>query len=164
MIWKTIIDYPKYEVSDEGLVRRGTKILKSYPDTDGYQIVGLCKNGKCVSVKVHRLVALAFIDNPENKPQVNHKDADKGNNRDWNLEWATQPENIQHGLRLGIIPRGGIKNLQFSDDEVRYIRNCKSEGSKKKDVYAQFSDRSRISFNNVWSGTCYKWVKQEVVA
>lgn len=68
-----------------------------------YLCVSLSKNNQKWFSAISRLVAIAFIPNPENKPQVNHKDGDRSNNNDWNLEWATPRENtihaIEHGLR-----------------------------------------------------------------
>lgn len=73
-------------------------IYKLFDDKDGYKMVGI--SGK--TIKVHRAVAGAFIPNPENKPQVNHIDGDKSNNRVENIEWATQEENMQHASMTGL--------------------------------------------------------------
>ena len=77
----------------------------------GYLILELYKNGKAKIHKVHRLVAKAFVPNPENNPQVNHKDTNKLNNNDWNLEWVTDLENLIHAYRnhLKIAAQGGEK-------------------------------------------------------
>src|SRR2546421_705998 len=99
-----------YEVSDAGRVRRSApgrntyagKILKGGEDKDGYRQVKLC-DGKAHSrvVRVNRLVALAFIPNPENKPEVNHCDGNKQNNATSNLEWCTTYDNNAHAWRMG---------------------------------------------------------------
>ena len=73
------------------------KMLKGSPDKDGYLLVHFRKDGKEFAFKKHRLVAEAFIPNPENKSQVNHIDEDKTNNYVWNLNWMTCKENINHG-------------------------------------------------------------------
>lgn len=85
------------------LVTRPDKIAIGCPDKNGYLIFCLREKDKCKMVKIHRLVAQAFIPNPENKKEVNHKDGDKQNNNDWNLEWATPLENITHAVRKGLI-------------------------------------------------------------
>ena len=78
--WRdTYIYGEKYEVSNTGLVRNKTtgQILKSHEDGKGYLRISLSRNNKQVTIKVHRAVAIAFIENPLNLPQVNHKDTDK---------------------------------------------------------------------------------------
>jgi hypothetical protein len=90
------------EVFNNGLVKRNGIILKPADNGAGYLsvIVGYKRNssGKMTSVRkyVHRLVAQAFIENPNNLPQVNHKDFDKSNNSVENLEWVSKADNIQH--------------------------------------------------------------------
>lgn len=113
-IWKDIQGYEGlYQVSNLGRVKslarldtRGQrvseKILKLGKHRAGYFRVNLYKNGKMKQYLVHRLVALAFIPNPENKEQVNHIDGNKQNNVIENLEWCTHSENIQHAYRTGL--------------------------------------------------------------
>lgn len=101
-IWKDIEGFEElYQVSNLGRVKRVTtgRILKSRKDIDGYLYVNLCKNGKHKTHRIHRLVAQAFIPNPENKPQINHIDEIKTNNMVSNLEWMTAKENSNHGTR-----------------------------------------------------------------
>ncbi len=91
--WKTIKDYPAYEISNEGRVKSNIKtslILKGGYDKDGYHILLLYKDKKRVTRKVHRLVAEAFIPNPNNYPIINHINGIKNDNRVENLEWSTQ--------------------------------------------------------------------------
>ena len=96
MSWKTITDFPLYEVSDAGEVRNVVtgKMLKGGLNSHGYPRVMLYPGRKRMSV--HRLVAVCFIENPENKPFVDHIDRDRTNNRITNLRWATQSENAQN--------------------------------------------------------------------
>lgn len=110
MQWKAIEGYAGlYEVSDEGLVRSlprcGTvntaRHISPVMDKDGYQAVTLRNKGRH-TFKLHRLVAKAFVPNPNNKPQVNHIDGNKRNNKASNLEWVTNSENILHAKQLGL--------------------------------------------------------------
>ena len=99
-IWKDVKGYPNYMVSNLGNVkslnynRSGKEqILKPIPNTFGYLQVGLCKNGKPKFYKVHRLVAEAFIPNPNNKPCIDHINTNRTDNRVDNLRWCTYREN-----------------------------------------------------------------------
>ena len=104
-IWKDIEGYEGiYQVSNLGRVKRyyknsKEKLLKLQLHRTGYLRVILCKEGRMKTCRVHRLVAKAFIPNPDNKPEVNHKDEDKTNNKVENLEWMTRRENINYGTR-----------------------------------------------------------------
>lgn len=107
-VWKQVEGYEGYyEVSNLGEVRsvkrKGykNKVLNKGNGTTGYWIVVLCKDGLQKTRAVHRLVAKAFIPNPENKPQVNHIDSNRKNNRVDNLEWVTPSENSKHAYDSG---------------------------------------------------------------
>lgn len=105
--WRTVPDWPKYEVSDTGRVRnrrRGT--VRKPAISDGYAVVTFTRQGRKRRLRVHRLVAEAFIPNPHGKPQVNHRDGDRANNRVSNLEWCTASENHRHKFASGnVVPR-----------------------------------------------------------
>ena len=117
--WKQVPGYEGlYEVSNLGRVKslgrprclRGGRILKQQDNGFGYLLCQLCKAGKRRMASTHRLVAAAFIPNPDDKPQVNHKDGCKHNNRADNLEWCTNSENQLHKFRvLGCKSYGGPK-------------------------------------------------------
>ena len=113
--WKAIAGYEGlYEVSDMGRVKSlnynhtgKEKILKLKKSHCGYLNVNICKDGHAKSVRIHRLVATAFISNPHNLETINHKDEDKTNNSVENLEWCTRGYNntynnkaIKIGLKL----------------------------------------------------------------
>lgn len=106
--WRPVKGYEGlYEVSNMGRVkslhRPQSIILKQNTDSGGYMIVNLSKNGTYNTKTVHRLVATAFIRNPNNYGVVNHKDGNKKNNAVDNLEWCTQRYNMKHAYRNGLI-------------------------------------------------------------
>lgn len=97
---KDVLEFKgRYYVDNYGNVYNNVKRLKQNIDKDGYKTVTLWKDNKPYFRRVHRLVAEAFIPNPDNKPQVNHIDECKTNNFVSNLEWSTHKENINHGTR-----------------------------------------------------------------
>ena len=81
---------------------RDGRILKASPDRKGYMRLRVTLDGVKHSYKVHRLVAMAFVPNPEDKPQVNHIDGNKNNNSADNLEWVTNRENARHAIDTGL--------------------------------------------------------------
>ena len=102
-IWKDIKGYEElYQVSNLGRIqnKKTLHILKGSTNNKGYRGVILCKNGKIKRYLVHRLVAIAFIENPKNKPYINHLDCNINNNNVENLEWCTQKENIDYCIKL----------------------------------------------------------------
>lgn len=98
-VWKNIKDYEGlYQVSNKGKVRRfnSGKILKDRYDNYGYKRINLSKHGKYKTFYIHRLVGIMFLENKENKPQINHKNRNIEDNRVENIEWATAKENVKH--------------------------------------------------------------------
>lgn len=99
--WKLIEGFDGiYSVSNYGEVRNNKtgRLMKPIKNEKGYLRVGLTNNGKLKCMRVHRLVAQAFIPNPDNKPEVNHIDFNKENNCVSNLEWVTNQENTQYSV------------------------------------------------------------------
>lgn len=130
--WKPIEGFEGlYEISNLGRVkslpkRSGTcnrkeSIRKLSYTKDGYIKIRLCGNGKDITTRVHRLVANAFIPNPENKNTVNHIDGDKTNNKVDNLEWVNRSEQLLHAYSLGLKkPVHTNRKLTISDvEEIR---------------------------------------------
>lgn len=109
-IWKIIENTEgKYEISNTGRVislnyggHGKAKEMTPVKDKKGYMRLRITQNGKNTTKKLHRLVAIAFVPNPENKPEVNHKDGNKENNNADNLEWVTAHENEIHAYKAGL--------------------------------------------------------------
>lgn len=106
-VWKDVVGYEGiYEVSNKGRIKSkhyGKEVfLKTQKTYDGYITIKLSIGGKSKRYILHRLVAIAFLDNPENKPQVNHIDCNKTNNFSDNLEWVTAQENVMHAWKNGL--------------------------------------------------------------
>lgn len=128
-IWKKIKGYPDYYVSNFGRVksyygRTNGEVLQGHLVNSGYKTVALYTAPKTSTRKsIHRLVAEAFIPNPENKPQVNHIDGDRFNNAVTNLEWVTCSENTQHAYDKELESKGeGRYNAKLTWDIVNEIR------------------------------------------
>lgn len=121
-IWKNIDGYPNYQVSNMGRVKSlnynhtgKEKILKGLKNTNGYIYVALYKEGKVKGYSIHRLVATAFIPNPNNLPQVNHRNEIKTDNRVENLEYCNSKYNTNFGTRNERIGKANsISILQFT--------------------------------------------------
>lgn len=148
-IWKEVLGYEKlYHVSNLGNIKSlrrtvghykgvdkvlNEKILSICKDKQGYCVIKLSINGSYKTKKVHRIVAEAFINNSENKPQVNHINGIKHDNRVENLEWCTRSENIRHALNTGlIVPKIGIDNALFGLKNVSTSKKVLDTSNNKE--------------------------------
>lgn len=103
-LWKDIKGYEgKYQISNLGRVRNNKSIIKPQKDNIGYMKVILYKNKTRKTKKIHRLVAEAFLDNINNKPEVNHINGNKEDNKVSNLEWINHKNNCIHAVKKGLI-------------------------------------------------------------
>ena len=126
-----IKDFEKYSITRDGRVWSWHRNLFLSPGLagKGYPMVVLFKDGKPYNRLVHRLMAQTYIPNPENKPEVNHKDGNKTNNYLNNLEWATPHENRLHGYKLGLHGSGeNHHQAKLKQAEVDYIREQYKSG------------------------------------
>lgn len=150
--------YPNYTISDSGVVMSrttGKPLIGTV--ASGYRKVMLRNTGSYKFFLVHRLVGLAFIPNPENKPCVNHIDGDKKNNAASNLEWCTYSENTRHAVRLGLqkgMPGMRHPEAKLDDSQIPEIRQRVAEGetqtSVAKDYGVTQATISLISRRKLW--------------
>lgn len=143
-IWKWIPGYEgEYEASNLGQVKSykfgKPHILKVQRRKDGYRSIGLGRN---FTPLLHRVIAITFLPNPLDLPEVNHKDAVKTNNRADNLEWVTSSQNKRHAWGLGLMkvspPRGeDAPHSHLTDADVRAIRSAYEVGNMTQRELAQ---------------------------
>lgn len=130
-IFKKLDINQNYSVSNLGRVRndRTNKFL-SPRDLEGYKRISIYVNGKVTDLRIHRLVATAFIPNLNNKPQVNHINGNRSDNCATNLEWCTNAENQKHAYKIG------LRDSKSNSESARGIRNpnCKLSEQDVKDI------------------------------
>ena len=146
-IWMPISKYEGlYQVSNLGRIKslysrtnnlKKGNIIKQRKNINGYLTVGLTKNNKQKTLRVHRLVAKEFCSNPKNKPCVNHIDGKKENNNYLNLEWVTYSENHKHAYKNNLMNRKGEfhNNSKLTNEDVIYIRKSKKTSKEISKIF-----------------------------
>ena len=140
-IWKDVIGYETlYKISNLGRIYSLTKqsLKSTRKKSNGYIICDLCKNGKVNTKHIHRLVAEAFIPNPNNYLEVNHKDGNKTNNCVNNLEWCSKKQNMEHAVKTGLIKTGvnhPLYGRTLSEETKKKMRENHFDNSKKINQY-----------------------------
>lgn len=161
-IWKPIENFEhSYQISNFGRIKSlprkviyrdgrirsyNEKILNLRIDPKGYYFISLYKNTILIQERIHRLVAKAFIPNPENKPCVNHLDSDRLNNNLINLEWCTYSENTKHGVK-----QGNIKNpaKKITEEIVLEIRNYNKNNKITQDKLGDMFNLSQTQISRI---------------
>ena len=134
------------------------KFLKPFKRKGGYLSVGLYKNGKTNYYLVHRLVAMAYIPNPDNLPQINHKDENKENNALQNLEWCDQSYNINYGSRNKRIAKSLSKPV-FCEELNRTFDGARAAA---RELGLDYSNINRCCTGERKTTGGYHWKYQEV--
>lgn len=151
--FNTINDEPDFEVSNTGIVRNKVtgKIRKPFFDKNGYVCINLHNHW----YKVHRLVAQAFIPNPDNLPQINHKDEDKTNNNVSNLEWCDAKYNINYGTAM---KRAMDKRRPNLAEFIRKGIDTRKLNNPNNEMYYKIAESKRLNGTN---HTCQKYMNIE---
>ena len=139
-IWKAIPDFPNYECSNMGRIKniKTNKILRGTSRPNGYSFIDLYnfEEHKRKNAQIHRIVGLLFVDNPENKPTINHIDGNKTNNIYTNLEWCTQYENTRHAIEVLNHPGCGLNKKPVICIETGIVYESMREAERQLGVPA----------------------------
>jgi len=165
--WKDVPGYTGYKASSAGRImnKRGA-IAKQTVRSDGYAAVSAVSDAtrQKTQAKVHRLVALAFLENPHRKPQVNHKDSDKLNNAPSNLEWATAKENVRHAVNSGRFCVGSMRfNAKLSESDIPEIIYANRAGATASEI-ARCASVSEGLVRHILKGRCWTHVTKLLAA
>lgn len=168
-IWKDIPDFSNYQISNFGKVRRYNKAseydkripkftyLKPQKVKRGYLQVSLCKNGKQYKKTIHRLVALLFIPNPNNLPQINHKDENPSNNVVSNLEWCDNWYNCHYGNHIERVRISHFKRIGQYDLGNKLIRYWNSIIDASNNLGIDSSSITKVCKNKRNTAGGYIW-------
>lgn len=168
-IWKTINNYPDYQISNKGYVKsfknKTPIILKTSLNQKGYKQLVLRNEQGEKTLRIHRLVAKAFIPNPTNLPQVNHKNGIKTCNEDWNLEWTNNSGNQKHAFANGLQTNVGnnnpnIRGVDQFDLDGNFIKHWNSIyditntlGYSRSSIWRCCSGKYKTSHGYIWRYT-----------
>lgn len=172
--FELVKDY--YYITNSGKILSNARVnngefkeKKQYMAKNGYMTIHLeLKTGKSKNFLVHRIVAMAFVENKYGKPQVNHIDEDKANNNDWNLEWATYHENMSHGTQLDrrVKSQSNIVVQKTIDGDIVKIwsstKECGRNGFDQSAV-AKCCKNIYLARNNIYKNYVWEYfIKMEV--
>lgn len=169
-VWKDVVGYEGlYAVSNKGRIKSlkrtvhhpingksnlSERLRTTNPSKDGYCHISLNKESIISSLTVHRIVAKAFIPNPQNKPQINHINGVRNDNRVENLEWVTGSENVRHAFKNGLVPTGEQhKSSKLTEEQVLKIRKkgkYKTRTQIAREYNVSFSCIDKIMKNKTW--------------
>ena len=156
--WKPVVGYEdRYEVSTDGKVKslvRG-KLLKPAKNFHGYEQVVLYQNGTPKTTSLHRVVAIAHLDNPKELPWVNHKNGIKDDNRVENLEWCDRAGNVRHAIASGLMKRPAGENnpmSKLSDLDRRVIVRLLDIGFSQQAV-AEMFEMTQSGVNRIYQSS-----------
>lgn len=148
--WKPIAGYEGlYKVSNLGRVCNTQKVLKQTVSRKGYARVGLHKNGNLKTIEIHRLVAQAFLDNPNGFPEVNHKDENKLNNMVENLEWCTRKHNVTYGNRQKKATETKNRKCLTRQGRIERIKAIFDDISAQSSIDCEMIDKYKKELNNL---------------
>lgn len=165
-VWKPVPGFEdNYEVSNFGRIRNSAtkKVLVVTPDKRGYVAARLSVHNVKYSIKMHRAVAIAFIPNPNGKPQVNHIDGNKSNNNVENLEWVTNGENQKHAFKMGlnrVTGKAGRQKIPVAKIDTKtgnIIETYKSinDAARANNTYGQNIRKALLGMRKTVAN--YKW-------
>ena len=161
--YHTIPTFKKYEITRSGVIRKkdSKRVKSQYVGSTGYNMVSLNdENGKSKPRRVHRLIAITFIPNPENKKYINHINGNKLDNRIENLEWCTMAENNQHGFETGLINNTGVNNgrAKLNPEKVKNIKHLLSDSNLSQQKIADIHNVSRSCILKIHLGKTWQHV------